>query len=162
MPAPLPVPSTPPPSGVELWEEGAGPDPWDKFLDSTGAGLHGLCLTREFPDRLRAYLGARNVDILWLSTSGRDRSVRPSDLDAVERAIRRGLSDGTVSIVYLSGVEYLLSIHPTDSVLGLLERVDKVARERLVRVVIPLNPSLLPSERLVALRAALQRPAPAS
>ena len=160
VPPPAPIPSTPPPSGVELWVEGSGPDAWEKFLDSTGAGLQGLCVSREFPDRLRAYLGRRAVEILWLSNSGREGAVRPADLDSIESAIRKGLSNAAVSIVYLGGIEYLVSIRPVPTVLAFLARVDSVARERLVRVILPVNPLLVAADRLEELRGALHPPAP--
>ncbi|MCI4331056.1 MAG: class I tRNA ligase family protein [Thermoplasmata archaeon] len=139
---PLP-PDAEPRFGVEVWP-GPGSDPaWRMFLDVTAGGVRGLCFTREFPDRVRGALGTRVVDVAWLSNTGRDGSVRPGDLDAVQARIAQAVSERRVRAVFLGGMEYLLSLHGREKVASFLQAVAGVATGAKARVWVPVNPALV-------------------
>jgi hypothetical protein len=117
-------------------------DAWSLFLESTAAGHRGLCLSREFPDRLRALLGPREVRIVWLSSSGRPGSVRAADLVAIREAIRTGVETDDVRAVYLDGVEYLARANPVDAVVRMLREVESFTRAANARVWVSVHPML--------------------
>lgn len=162
-PGPLTVtPLSPPASvvgptpGVELWPGGSTEAPWGAFLEATGAGHRGICVTREFPDRLRAFLGTRDVEVFWLSNVGRDRAIRPADLDGLQELLRRLLGERSVTAVYLDGIEYLLRIHGVERTRAFLLTLESELRVRDARAWIPVNPALVDPAAVAALEADLR------
>ncbi len=158
--APVPVPAPeapaappPPPSGVEVWTEPTADRPWATFLELTDAGVAGLCLSREFPERLRAALGSRNVRVVWLSNVGREGSVRPGDLETLRALFRTFLGGGPGRTAYIEGVEYLVRIHGSARTIDFLHELDALASESGGRLILPVNPALMDpsaSDRLTA------------
>jgi len=140
-----PAPAAPPgPSPGLAFSSGvASNDAWRLFLDATGAGHRGLCVSREFPDRMRALLGPRDVSIVWISTATRAGSIRPNDLDALRSSVERAVTQEGVGAVYIDSIEYLIRINSLGAVLDLLREVDRLVKGRLGRAWIPINPLLI-------------------
>jgi hypothetical protein len=88
-------------------------------------------------------LGARDVDIAWLSNTGREGSVRPGDLAALEARVASAFSERKVRAVYLGGMEYLLSLHGREKVASLLHSISEAASPAKAHVWVPMNPSLV-------------------
>lgn len=156
------VEAAPAEEGVQLEASEAGGALWTRFLEATAAGHKGLCLTRESPDRLRIYLGARAVEVVWISPIARPGSVRPSDLLGIGLRIRTAIESGGVTAVFLEGIEYLVSLHSADRTLPVLREIDALARAHRARVWVPVNPILLPGPELDELRLGLAGPVGAS
>jgi len=138
---------------VEVWSEATADRPWAAFLELTESGAPGLCLSREFPERLRAHLGSRNVRIVWLSNVGREGSIRPGDLDTLRALFRSFLGSGPGRAAYLEGVEYLVRIHGATRTLEFLHELHELAVESGARLFLPVNPALMDpagSDRLLA------------
>ncbi|MCI4351727.1 MAG: DUF835 domain-containing protein, partial [Thermoplasmata archaeon] len=153
---PAPEPAAPAveesPSGVAIFE-GDSTDPvWNRFLDSTAAGHRGICLSREFPFRLRALLGPRNVEVIWLSNAGRDNAMRPGELGPIEERLRAAVRDLGVTAVYLESLEYLIRLHGPEKIQTYLVELDGLARQQRARIFVPVNPSLIDPAVLDALR----------
>jgi anticodon-binding protein/uncharacterized protein DUF835 len=154
VPAPEALPAAEePPSGVAIFEAGSTDPVWNRFLDITAAGHRGVCLSREFPFRLRALLGPRNVEVVWLSNAGRDNAMRPGELDPIEERLRVAVRDQGVTALYLEGLEYLIRLHGVEKLEAYLAELDGLAREHHARVFVPVNPSLLDATILGSLRA---------
>lgn len=146
-----PAPAAPAPVGVEI-AEGDSTDPvWRRFLDMTADGAPGVCVSREFPFRLRTLLGSRNVELLWLSNAGRDNAIKPGDLDAILARLNESI-EGGASVVYLDGIEYLLRVHGGEKLLKALQALDASTRERKSLMLIPVNPALLDAAVVSSLR----------
>ena len=150
---PPPVPA-PPEGGVELVID-ASDQTWQRFLEATSAGHHGLCISREFPDRVRSRVGHRAVDIVWLSNAGRENSLRPTDLNGLKDAVVRSVGERSTTVVLLSGLEYLLLLHPTEAMAGILRELDSFAHDRGVQVWVPVESGLTDSGKLAALESSL-------
>ncbi|HEY6238349.1 MAG TPA: DUF835 domain-containing protein, partial [Thermoplasmata archaeon] len=150
------VPPSGPAPGVELWPGGTASPAWQAFLEATASGHRGVCLSREFPDRLRAYLGHRDVEVYWLSNVGRESSVRPGDLPAISALFQRFLTERGATAIYLEGIEYLLRVHGLQKSLEFLRELDGVARTRDARVWIPVNPALVDPSSHQELMASLR------
>jgi len=150
-PTPVPAPSSPPvevgpplpPSGVELAVEESFTNALGGFLDATAAGHRGVCLVRESPERIRARVGSRPIEVYWLTNVSRGPSVRPADLDAVWTLLGRKLLEDHATAFFLEGVEYLVRLHGADSVLSGLVQFDRLARENDARIWIFLTPGLM-------------------
>jgi hypothetical protein len=155
-PSPPPTPP-PPPAGVELWVGRSSAVPLGHFLEATSAGHRGLCITREFPDRLKAYVGTRDVSVVWLTNIGRGTTIKPTDLGGVVTLIQTALREQQVTAIFLEGIEYLVRLHTADRIVAVLLEIDAEARPKDVRVWIPVHPELIPTADLDRLRVGLPR-----
>ena len=113
------------------------------FLDATAAGHHGVCVVRDSPERIRARVGSRPIEVYWLSNIGRGPSLRPADLEGLWSLLFRKLVDDHATAFFFEGVEYLVRIHGVDAVLIGLVEFDRMAREHDARVWIYLTPALM-------------------
>jgi hypothetical protein len=151
------VPTVPagPASGVRLSLTGREEESWRKFLDATSAGHRGLCLSREFPERRRALLGPRDVEVVWLSNVGKGSAVRPGDLAALTTLLTRALSERDVTAIFVEGGEYLVRLHGAGPIAALLRQLDELAVQRSARVWLPINPALMAAGDVEALTSAV-------
>lgn len=156
--SPLPPTPPPPPSGLEIGNEPTLFGALQPFLDVTGAGHRGLAIVRELPDRIRAHVGPRPVEVLWLSNLDRPMTLRPSDLDDIERRVRRAFDEEGVTAVFLEGVEYLVRIHGVEKVAAFLRATNAAARARLARVWLHVTPGLLTASDLERIEAIADEP----
>ena len=151
-PAPARAPSASV-GGVEVWSAGSSERAWASFLSASSSGIQGLCLSRDFPERLRSALGPRPVRVVWLSNVSREGAIRPGDLDALRALFQEFLSGTGPRVAFIEGIEYLLRIHGLPRTVDLLTALHDGAVAQGIRVWLPLNPALLdPSsqEELVA------------
>jgi len=153
--APVPAEPVPPapPTGVELTIGDSLVAALSGFLDSTAAGHHGVCVVRESPERIRARVGSRPIEVVWLTTIGRGPSLRPSDLEGAWAFLNRKLLEERVTAFFLEGIEYLVRLHGADAVLTGLVQFDRVAREHDARIWVCLAPSLMKTADLERFRS---------
>ena len=140
--------------GIELLVEDTTDNAWSQFLEAVSGGRRGLCVTREFPDRLRRRIGTRDVTVIWLSNVGRQNSVKPSDVAALETLFVSALEEGHVSAVLLEGFEYLVTVNTLAPVLKLLRELHTRARAAATAVWVPVNPRLLTPGEVEMLKGA--------
>ncbi|MGC2289080.1 MAG: DUF835 domain-containing protein [Thermoplasmata archaeon] len=148
------APTAPSHQGIELLVEDTTDTAWGRFLDAVSAGRRGLCVTREFPDRLRRRIGTRDVTVIWLSNVGRQNSVKPSDVAALETLFVSALEEGHVSAVLLEGFEYLVTVNTLAPVLKLLRELHTRAQAAGTAVWVPVNPRLLTPGEVEMLKVA--------
>ncbi len=147
-----PVPEGPR-GGIELMVGASVIASLQPFLEATAAGLKGICVVRESPERIRAHAGSRPVEIYWLTNMGRDRTLRPNDLPGFAAFLSRAVAEDHAQLVFIEGVEYLTHIHGVEAVLGRLAEFDRLAEEREVRVWLHVTPGLMRPgelERIIA------------
>jgi hypothetical protein len=126
----------------------------ERFLEATAAGHRGICIVRDSPERVRAYIGSRPVELRWLTNIGRGLTLKPNDLDGLSGFLAHAVSEGQVTAFFLEGVEYLIRIHGLEKVVQQLTAFDLQAKEHSARVWVPLNPKLLSPAELERLTAA--------
>ncbi len=152
--APAAPPPTPPPAaGIEILVGSSYVPALERFLEATAAGHQGICVVRDSPERVRAYIGSRPVEIRWLTNIGRGPTLKPTDLDGLSAFLEHAASSGHVTAFFLEGVEYLVRLHGLDRVVERMAAFDRLAREHAARLWLPLNPKLLSPvelERFVA------------
>jgi len=141
-PPPEPEPPTPP-SGIELTIGDSLVSALSGFLESTAAGHHGVCVVRESPERIRARVGSRPIEVFWLTNIGRGPALRPADLEAAWAFLSRKLLGERVTAFFLEGIEYLVRLHGADVVLNGLVQFDRLARENDARIWVYLAPALM-------------------
>jgi hypothetical protein len=145
------VPEPPPPApaaGIDLQVGLTYIPPLERFLEATAAGHQGICVVRDSPERVRAYIGSRPVEIRWLTNIGRGPTLKPTDLDGLSAFLSHAISNGQVTAFFLEGVEYLVRLHGIGRVLERMIALDQLAREHSARIWLPLNPKLLSAPEL--------------
>lgn len=156
-PAPIPEPTKveppAPPSGVELMIGGSLVVSLGAFFEAAAAGHRGVCVVRESPERIRARVGSRPVEVYWLTNIGRGPALRPSDLEGAWTFLAGKLQEEHVTAFFLEGVEYLVRLHGADAVLNGLVQFDRLARENDVRIWVYLAPGLMKPDDLERFRA---------
>ena len=169
LPSTLPPPSespiaaetpteSPPPAGIELRVGSQILGSLQPFLDATAAGLTGVCVVRESPERIRAQAGGRPITVYWLSNLERERTLRPNDLASLIGFFARELAESHVAVFFLEGIEYLARIHGIDPVLDRLRELDELARSHEVRVWLHVDPDLMKPADLARVLAAFKDP----
>lgn len=123
------------------------------FLEAASAGHHGVCLVRESPERIRARVGSRPVEVYWLTNIGRGPALRPSDLEGMWNFLARKIAEERVTVFFLEGIEYLVRLHGPDAVLNGLVGFDRLARDGDARIWVYFTPSLMKPDDLERFRA---------
>jgi hypothetical protein len=150
----LPIPPPTPTGGILLNVAPSYLPAFAHFLDATAAGHRGICVVRESPDRLRAHVGPRPVEIYWLSNLGRGLTLRPSDLEGYGAFLIKSVDQDRVTAVFLEGVEYLARVHGAERVIEQLAAFNVVAQAHQARVWVFLHPDLIPPADLALFSAA--------
>jgi hypothetical protein len=148
------VPPLTPSGGLTLVVAPSFLPAFTEFLDATAAGHRGMCIVRESPDRLRAHVGPRPVEIYWLTNIGRGLTIRPNDLDAYSTFLRKAVEQDRVTAVFLEGIEYLTRVHGTERVIERLAAFHVEAQAHNARVWVYLHPDLIPPADLALFAAA--------
>ncbi len=122
---------------------------YDIFIDAAKHNVPSLCVTREYPEKLKDRYELKNVPFLWLSMDQEKPYARdPTNLALLYSDIKTFISENKSCMVLLSGLEYLISQNDFQKVLKLLQHVnDKIAVSDSVMLV-PVSPLTLPESQL--------------
>ena len=102
---------------------------FDIFVDAAKHGVPCLCVTREYPEKIKDRFGLKAVPFLWLSMDQEKSYARdPTNVAMLYSDIKTFVADNKNCMVLLSGLEYLVSQNGFPKVLKLLQHVnDKIA-----------------------------------
>jgi tRNA synthetases class I (I, L, M and V)/Protein of unknown function (DUF835)/Anticodon-binding domain of tRNA ligase len=143
-----PVPAAAPSGGIEIVVGTSYVPTLERFLEATAAGHQGICVVRDSPERVRAYVGTRPVEIRWLTNIGRGPTLKPTDLEGFSAFLAHAISTSHATALFLEGIEYLVRLHGLELVVQHIVALDQLARAHSARVWVPLNPKLLSSLEL--------------
>lgn len=121
----------------------------DVFVDAVHHGYSGLCITREFPDKVRERYSLDGIPLLWLSSDQmHDFSREPMNIPLLYGDIKTFITENSDPIVLLSGLEYLISQNGFPKVLKFIQLVDdKIAIANAV-LIAPISPLTLREQDL--------------
>jgi predicted hydrocarbon binding protein len=122
---------------------------FDIFVDATRHGIPCLCVTREYPEKLKDRYGIKGSPFLWLSMDQEKPFARdPNNLAMLYSDIKTFVSENKNCMVLLSGLEYLISQNGFPKVLKLLQHVnDKIAVSDSI-LIAPISPMTIPEPDL--------------
>ncbi|MCJ7606640.1 MAG: DUF835 domain-containing protein [Thermoplasmata archaeon] len=102
---------------------------FDIFADAAKHGVPSLCVTREYPEKVKDRYDLKGVPFLWLSMDQEKGYSRdPSNLAMLYSDIKTFVTGNPGCMVLLSGTEYLVSQNGFAKVLKLLQHLnDKIA-----------------------------------
>ncbi len=121
---------------------------YEVFKDWVTHGHQGLCITRDFPAKIRKKYGLEKTPIIWLSTSETENTVPPQNLSALFYHIENFLKKSENGILLLSGLEYLITHNSYSSVLKFIQLLNEQIAIREAVLVISISPLTLDEKDL--------------
>ncbi|UCE81338.1 MAG: DUF835 domain-containing protein [Methanobacteriota archaeon] len=113
-------------------------------------GLAGLCVTRQFPDRLKDAFSLGDARVIWLShTPGSDHH-NPTSIGTLATIISSFIERYERCTVIIDGLEYLVINNGFQQVLRFLEHVNEQVMQSKSTVLVPISPDAF-SEKELAL-----------
>ena len=121
----------------------------DIFVDASKHGVPCLCVTREYPEKLKEKLELKGVPFLWLSMDQEKTYARdPTNIAQLYSDMKTFITENRNSMVLLSGLEYLISQNGFQKILKLIQHVnDRIAVTESV-LVASISPLTLPENEL--------------
>ncbi|MEF8874543.1 MAG: DUF835 domain-containing protein [Candidatus Thermoplasmatota archaeon] len=120
---------------------------FEMFKQILETGEEGLCVTRDYPDKIRDQYGLEDVDIIWLSNVDREDVIRPKSLEKFSLTIENFLTRKK-GVILLNGLEYLITNNDFRTVLHLIQSIkDQVAINKSI-LMIPVNPTTLEDNQM--------------
>lgn len=122
---------------------------FDIFTDAMKHGTPCLCVTREYPEKVKDRHDLKGVPFLWLSMDQEKNYARdPANIALLYSDIKTFVTENKGCMVLFSGLEYLISQNGFPKVLKLLQHVnDKIAVTDSV-LIASLSPLTLPENEL--------------
>ena len=123
------------------------------------AGRPCLCITREYPDRVRARLALRSSRLYWLADApGTDR-LNPKAIAGLAKLIEDFVqANPGGAVVLLDGLEYLIHGNGFDHVLTLVEHLNEFVMTRNAVLLLPVSPKALERQQLALLERFVEVP----
>lgn len=117
------------------------------FRDILISGERGLCVSRDYPDKIKEEYDLKEVEMIWLSNVDREDVIRPKSLEKLSLALENFLTK-TGGVIMLKGLEYLITNNEFKTVLHLIQSIkDQVAINESI-LLIPINPSAMNDEHI--------------
>ncbi|MDG6220384.1 MAG: isoleucine--tRNA ligase [Candidatus Thermoplasmatota archaeon] len=121
------------------------------FNSQMEAGFNGLCITKDYPDKMRKKHGLKDARIIWLSETEKDDAVPPKNLEKINFLVEGFLKEGK-SVVMLDGIEYLTTNNKFQSVLRLVGTIKDQASVHGGIVIIPVEPAALGQKEFIKMK----------
>ncbi len=121
---------------------------YEIFKDWVTHGHEGLCITRDFPAKIRKRYGLEKTPIIWLSTSETENTVPPQNLSTLFYHIENFLKKSKNGILLLSGLEYLITHNTYPSVLKFIQLLNEQIAIREAVLIVPVSPPTMEEKDL--------------
>ena len=117
-----------------------------------GQKIPGLCVTRQYPDRVRRERGLTDVRIMWLSHTPGEDFHNPTAIGTLAKVIQKFIEDSNgEGAVLLDGLEYLIINNGFLQTLMFVEHVNEFVMQRRAIVLLPVSPDTLEEKELALL-----------
>lgn len=124
---------------------------FELFYKMVMADVRGLCITRIYPEKIRKKYSLKEVDISWLTDSIEDDNVvNPLKVEKLEKLIVDYIGRNPESVVYLEGVEYLITRNNFEKILKVIYRLRDYFLNTRSMFIITIDPRIF-DERQIAL-----------
>jgi predicted hydrocarbon binding protein len=126
-----------------LLEEDAPDKSYDIFVDNVTHGGQGLCITRDYPEKVRKKYNLKKTPILWLSNAESEFAIEPVQLGKLYHYIEDFLKKSKDSVVLLCGIEYIITQNNYTSALKFLQLVRDQISIYDSLLIAPISPATL-------------------
>ncbi|MBI5000102.1 MAG: DUF835 domain-containing protein [Euryarchaeota archaeon] len=131
-----------------LIKDETGERSYEIFAEHVKHGFQGLCVTRDFPAKVRKRYGFEKTPVIWLSTTEGEATVAPQNLSGLYYNIENFMRRSERGIVILAGLEYLISHNTYQSVLKFIQLVNELISVKGAVLIVPLSPLTLEEKDL--------------
>jgi isoleucyl-tRNA synthetase len=120
---------------------------YELFQKALNEGIKGFCVTRNYPLKIKSKYDLGDTPMIWLSSIGKENSLRPKDLEKLSFALDQFVSlEG--GIILMDGLEYLITNNNFLTVLRFIQSLrDQIAINNSI-LLLALNPSTLEASEL--------------
>lgn len=116
----------------------------------------GLCVTRQFPEKVRDAFDLKDTRVLWLShTPGKDHH-NPTSIGTLATVISSFIERYKRCVVLIDGLEYLVINNGFQQVLRFVEHINEQVMQSRSTVMIPISPSAFSEKELALLERNVQ------
>lgn len=130
---------------------------FDIFVDAYKHGVPCLCITRDYPEKLKERWDVQGVPFLWLSMDQeRPYSRDPANIALIYSDVKMFITENTGCMVLLSGIEYLISQNGFAKVLKLVQHLNDKIAVTDSSLLVPISPLILPEPELKMLEKELR------
>ncbi|RLF48942.1 MAG: hypothetical protein DRN20_03385 [Thermoplasmata archaeon] len=114
--------------------------------------VKGLCISREYPDKIKKKYGLDDVPMFWLSATDSEYSIHPTEMGkllySVEKFLKSCTEQNFKPVILLSGLEYLITQNNYGSVLKFLQLLNEQITIHDSVLIVPISPSTLDKSAL--------------
>jgi hypothetical protein len=130
---------------------------FDIFVDAAKHGVPSLCVTREYPEKVKERWDLKGTPFLWLSMDQEKAYSRdPSNLALLYSDLKIFITENRSCMVLLSGIEYLISQNGFAKVLKLLQHLNDKIAVTDSSMLVPISPLTLHEPELKMLEKELR------
>lgn len=117
---------------------------YEVFQDQMARGRKGMCIVREYPEKLKAKYDIGGCTIHWLSYD-RDISYarEPTNIPLIYSEVKNFLDSSEHGVVLLSGLEYMVSQSTFVKVLKFIQLLNENVAVRGSLLLVPVSPGAL-------------------
>jgi len=121
------------------------------FENSTADGAPGLCVTRQYPNKVRDSFDLGETRIIWLShTPGKDHH-NPTSIGTLATVISSFIERYEKCTVIIDGLEYLVINNGFQQVLRFVEHINEQVMQSRSTVLVPISPNAFSEKELALL-----------
>ena len=121
------------------------------FESSLMESVPGLCVTRQFPEKVREAFDLKDTRILWLShTPGVDHH-NPTSIGTLATVISSFVERYKRCVVLIDGLEYLVINNGFQQVLRFVEHINEQVMQSRSTILIPISPNAFSEKELALL-----------
>ena len=117
-----------------------------------GQRTPGLCITRQYPERVRRERGLSDVRVIWLSHTPGEDFHNPTAIGTLAKVIQKFIEDNNgEGAVLLDGLEYLIINNGFLQTLMFVEHVNEFVMQHRAVIILPVSPETLEEKELALL-----------
>lgn len=126
------------------------------FESILAEGVPGLCVTRQFPDKVKEIFDLKDTRVLWLShTPGKDHH-NPTSIGTLATIISSFIERYKKCVVLMDGLEYLVINNGFQQVLRFVEHINEQVMQSRSTILIPISPSAFSEKELALIERNVQ------
>lgn len=120
-------------------------------------GFSGMCISREYPEKLKKRYDLENVKMFWLSYDRDIPYVRePTNIPLIYSEVKNFLDGDDRGVVLISGLEYMISQSTFIKVLKFIQLLNENVAVRDSLLLLPLSPEALEDKEVKMLERELR------
>lgn len=121
---------------------------YEIFKEIINHGYNGICLTRDFPQKIQKKYSYENTPIIWFSTMNQENAFAPNEMPKIYNKVEDFMKKRENAVILLNGIEYLITHNNFNSILKFLQVVhEQIAMTNSI-LLLPIDPDTFDKQNL--------------